>query len=71
MTDQDTTDTSKDMIDAAEVAKILSINKKTFYAFLKSEFAADFPPSIMFGERLSRWRRGDVQAWLNEKVKWK
>lgn len=53
------------LIDATEVASMLSLNKKTFYHLLKKDVMADFPKPILFGERLSRWRKDEVEAWVN------
>lgn len=54
------------LLDATEVAEMLSLNKKTFYHFLKSKGGETFPKPIKFGERLSRWNRKEVEDWVNE-----
>lgn len=56
------------LLDAAQVAEMLSLNKKTFYHLLKTEAMETFPKPIKFGERLSRWRKEEVEAWVNAKA---
>lgn len=56
------------LLDAAQVAEMLSLNKKTFYHLLKTEAMDTFPKPIKFGERLSRWRKEEVEAWVNAKA---
>jgi predicted DNA-binding transcriptional regulator AlpA len=53
------------LLDAAQVAEMLSLNKKTFYHFLKSEAGGSFPKPIKFGERLSRWKASEVEEWVS------
>jgi len=53
------------LLDAAEVAEMLSLNKKTLYHFLKSPAGQTFPKPIKFGERLSRWNKKEVEDWVN------
>lgn len=52
------------LLDAAQVADMLSLNKKTFYHLVKTEAMDTFPKPIKFGERLSRWRKEEVEAWV-------
>lgn len=52
------------LLDAAQVAEMLSLNKKTFYHLVKTEAMDTFPKPIKFGERLSRWRKEEVEAWV-------
>lgn len=56
------------LLDAAQVAEMLSLNKKTFYHLVKTEAMETFPKPIKFGERLSRWRKEEVEAWVNAKA---
>lgn len=56
------------LLDAAQVAEMLSLNKKTFYHLVKTEAMDTFPKPIKFGERLSRWRKEEVEAWVNAKA---
>lgn len=53
------------LLDAAQVAEMLSLNKKTFYHLVKTEAMDTFPKPIKFGERLSRWRKEEVEAWVS------
>lgn len=53
------------LLDAAEVATMLSLNKKTFYQFLKSKAGENFPKPIKFGERLNRWKKQEIEEWVN------
>ena len=57
------------LIDAAQVAEMLSLNKKTFYHFLKSEAGQSFPKPINFGDRLSRWSPSEVKDWVDARKK--
>lgn len=56
------------LLDAAQVADMLSLNKKTFYHLMKTEAMETFPKPIKFGERLSRWRKEEVEAWVNART---
>ena len=56
------------LLDAAQVADMLSLNKKTFYHLVKTEAMETFPKPIKFGERLSRWRKEEVEAWVNART---
>lgn len=56
------------LLDAAQVAEMLSLNKKTFYHLLKQDEMADFPRPIKFGERLSRWKKNEVEEWVNARA---
>ncbi len=53
------------LLNAGEVATLLSLNKKTFYQFLKSGDGASFPKPIQFGPRLNRWKAEEVKAWVD------
>jgi predicted DNA-binding transcriptional regulator AlpA len=53
------------LLDAAQVAEMLTLNTKTFYHVLKTKAMETFPKPILFGERLSRWRKSDVEDWIN------
>lgn len=52
------------LLDAAQVAEMLSLNKKTFYHLLKTPTMETFPKPLKLGERLSRWNKGEVEAWV-------
>ena len=56
------------LLDAAQVADMLSLNKKTFYHLVKTEAMDTFPKPIKFGERLSRWRKEEVEAWVTSRA---
>lgn len=56
------------LLNAGEVAALLSLNKKTFYQFLKSSEGGSFPKPIQFGPRLSRWKSGEVKAWVDSQT---
>jgi len=56
------------LLDAAQVAEMLSLNKKTFYHLLKTEAMETFPKPIQFSERLNRWKKEEVEAWVNERA---
>ncbi len=45
----------------AEVAERLSISQRTLWRLIKH---GRFPPPIRYGRRLVRWRRSDLNAWL-------
>lgn len=53
------------MLDATEVAAMLGLNKRTLYRFLKSPAGDGFPEPITFTERTKRWRRADVERWID------
>jgi len=57
------------LLDAAQVAEMLSLNKKTFYHLLKTAAMETFPKPIKFGERLSRWKKEEVEAWVSSQTK--
>jgi predicted DNA-binding transcriptional regulator AlpA len=52
------------LITAKDVAEMMSIHVKTFYAFLKKPEGADFPKPISLGKRTNRWKRGEVEMWI-------
>ncbi len=47
-----------------ETAKMLSLSKRYFAAFIRSEAAKDFPAPVRFSERVVRWRRHEVEDWV-------
>lgn len=55
------------LIDAAQVAEMLSLNKKTFYHILPTAAMSTFPKPIAFSERLRRWNKEEVEAWVNDR----
>lgn len=56
------------LLDAAQVAEMLSLNRKTFYHLLKTDAMDTFPKPIKFGERLSRWKKDEVEAWVSRRT---
>ncbi len=52
------------LIDSDEVAGMLRLGKRSFHNFLKTEEGVKFPKAIKFGPRLSRWRKREVEEWL-------
>lgn len=56
------------LLDAAQVAEMLSLNKKTFYHLMKTGAMETFPKPIKFGERLNRWKRDEVESWVSQKT---
>lgn len=49
------------LIDAAELARMLSVSKPTVWRLRE---AAKLPPAIALTSQCIRWRRSDVEAWL-------
>jgi predicted DNA-binding transcriptional regulator AlpA len=56
------------LLDAAQVAEMLSLNKKTFYHLLKTEAMKTFPNPIQFSERLNRGKKEEVEAGVNART---
>ena len=49
------------LIDAAELARLLSVSKPTIWRLRENN---KLPPSIALTSQCIRWRRSDVDAWL-------
>ena len=47
------------LIDAAELAQMLSVSKPTIWRIRDK-----LPPAIALTSQCIRWRRSDVEAWL-------
>tara|TARA_R110000823_G_scaffold231612_2_gene358279 strand:- start:660 stop:851 length:192 start_codon:yes stop_codon:yes gene_type:complete len=60
---------SHSLIDAHSVAEMLSLNIKTFYRFVQENTDDTFPKPILFGPRLSRWSKEEVEQWIQKKNK--
>ena len=48
-----------------EVLAMTGMSRSTLYDRIRN---GDFPEPLRLGSRMSRWRRGDVQAWLRQTV---
>lgn len=57
--------TEKLLLEANDIAHMLSIHQKTVYALIKSD--ETFPKPITFGPRMRRWKLEDVKAWIDSK----
>jgi len=53
------------MLDSTDMALVLRLSKKGFYNFLKSPLGETFPKPVKLGPRLIRWRRLDVEEWVD------
>lgn len=49
------------LIDAAELARMLSVSKPTIWRMRENGL---LPPAIALTSQCIRWRRSDVEAWL-------
>ena len=49
------------LIDAGELARMLSVSKPTIWRMRNDE---KLPPGIALTSQCLRWRRSDVEAWL-------
>ena len=58
---------TKSLIDAKEVASMLSLNIKTFYRFVKENQDDTFPKPIIFGKKLMRWNIEDISRWIKDR----
>lgn len=56
------------MLSAREVADILKMHIKTFYSFLKRPSGETFPKPVIFGKKSHRWRKRDIEAWIEGQV---
>lgn len=53
------------LLNSEQVASLLSMNRKTFYHFLKTSMGQTFPAPIKMSYRIYRWKREDVEEWVN------
>lgn len=52
------------LLSTSETAEVLGISRSSLYGL---RYVGDAPPAIKVGSRL-RWRRSDVEAWIDEKL---
>lgn len=52
------------LLDVPSLASFLGVSPKTVYRWQEH---SEGPPAIRLGGRLLRWRREDVDAWLEER----
>lgn len=57
------------LMKSADVAALLSMERKTFYHFLKTEAGKTFPLPLKLSYRMYRWKRDEVEAWVNGRSK--
>ena len=53
------------LLDAKELAQYLGINLKTLYTYRHTNFP--LPPAFNLGERRMRWRKSEVDAWIESR----
>lgn len=53
------------LLKSADVAALLSMERKTFYHFLKTEAGKTFPQPLKMSYRMYRWKREEVEEWVN------
>lgn len=54
------------LLTTEETANLLSLTKRYFANFLKSDRAKDFPTPVRFSERVVRYKRHEVEKWVND-----
>ena len=52
------------LLNQGELAVLLGVNVRTLQ---RMRHAGELPPTVPVGKRL-RWRRGDVETWLEERI---
>jgi len=52
------------LLNQRELAELLGVNVRTLQ---RMRHAGELPPTVPVGRRL-RWRRGDVETWLEERT---
>lgn len=56
-----------DLIDTAEIARMVGVTRE--YATDRLVKRPGFPrPAISLSQKTRRWRRGDVQRWLDQQA---
>ena len=58
-----------DFIDAKAIAEMLSIRPKSIQYVMESD--DKFPKPIAFSPRIKRWKRQEVEEWLQDKMQQK
>ena len=61
---ENTSKSSKVLIDSNEVSRLLGVGRRRFFLFLKTENAATFPRPLQLGPRVNRWVREEVEHWV-------
>ena len=56
-----------DVLSIDQVAELLGVSARTVRNWMGSK-VMDFPRPVPYGPRLKRWRRGDVQAWIESRM---
>ena len=54
------------LLTTEETAALLNLSKRYFANFLKSDRAKEFPTPVRFSERVVRYKRHEVEKWVNE-----
>ena len=55
----------KEFLTAADVAELFGVSKRTISIWLK---AGKFPQPLRFNLRNLRWRRSDIESFVNDMV---
>lgn len=59
------TNADEQLLSANEVASLLRCSKSQVYELIKKD--ESFPSSILISARMRRWRRGDINVWIDGK----
>ena len=49
------------LLSRSDVERLLGVSRTTFFELRRS---GSFPDGILIAKRCTRWRLGDVQAWI-------
>lgn len=60
-----TSNTADSLLRLADVAALTALPKSTIYERIRRNA---FPAPIKLGERLARWSRAEVEAWVDAQV---
>jgi len=55
------------LVDMKAVAEMISVKPKSIYYIMKSDDT--FPQPIVLSPRIKRWKKEDIQTWIEEKSK--
>ena len=60
---------TSEFIDLKGIAEMLSIKPKSVYYIIQSD--SNFPKPLVISPRIKRWKKNEVEEWINSKIEQK
>jgi len=57
---------TNEFIDIKDIADMLSIKPKSAYYIIQSD--SNFPKPLVLSPRIKRWKKNEVEDWINSKL---